>query len=191
MPDTIQEGEQLVLLLDNNLIQYSLSPECGSDVWPFLEATATQNNATLSISDIVIFEALKSIIFKTDKRQAVADFIDNNLVRYPVSHEVLIGAAQLHDMYGSDEYIRSYMNSISSEDLIIGVTAITTNGYIVTTNCKDFPEPFFDVADKRTFHFKDVKQKPKHIVTYIIKPDLMAINEIYNSLEPNSDTPQQ
>ncbi len=179
--------QQTILLLDTNTIQYALHKECGPQVQAFLDELVSVNDGVLSISEIVIFESLKSIAFKPSKRDKVSDFIDSNLTRYQVNHSVLIGAAQMHEMMGAHDATKNYRQSITSEDLIIGVTAILTQGYIITSDCNDFPGPFFDVKHKDVIYYNE-KGRRKHVVMYIIQPDMEIINEVFNNQEASSKT---
>ncbi len=151
-----------IILLDTNTIQHALSKASAPQITAFLSELASDGNATLSISDIVIYESLKSIAFTPKKSNPVANFIDNSLTRYPISHDVLVGAAQLHEMYGKNDAVRAHLNAISTEDLIIAVTSILTGGFVLTSDCNDFPGPFFDVVHKQVFYFQD-GSKRKHI----------------------------
>jgi predicted nucleic acid-binding protein len=168
-----------IVLLDTNTIQHALSKASQPQISPFLDELTSEGNAVLSISDIVVFESLKSIAFSPAKYAPVVNFIDGNLTRYPISHDVLVGAAQLHEMYGKHDAVKGHANAISTEALIIAVTSILTGGFVLTSDCNDFPGPFFDVVHKQVFYFNDGSRR-KHIVKYLLRPDLDLIREAFN-----------
>jgi hypothetical protein len=102
-----------IILLDNNVLQQILGKETAPLLAPILEE-AEKANIELAVSDIIIYEALKSRIFKPEKFQPVTKFIDDSLVRYPVDDNVLVKAAQVHEMYGSKKEVKSQRDGIST-----------------------------------------------------------------------------
>jgi predicted nucleic acid-binding protein len=183
--DNTKGGQQrppFIFLLDNNMIQHLLNKEAGPHLKPLLEEIE-KAGARLAVSQIVVYESLKAIIFNPEKSEVVIDFFEKSIKRYPVSEEVLVNAARLHELYGSDEYCRTHRSSISTEDVIIATTSITLGAYVMTCDANDFPAPFFKESHRQYIYYAH-KGRRKHVIVYIFQPDAEAIEAGLNKLNP-------
>jgi len=169
-----------IILIDNNLIQSFLSKEIGPQLEPILKEVV-DIKAELAVSDIILYEALKAIVFDEKKWKPVADFIDNTLARYEVNRDVLINAAKVHELYGGNENTRNHRQGISTEDIIIATTSMMLGAYIMTSDCNDFPRPFFTEVNKQIVFYKQ-GVRTKHIVIYLLQPDMEVIEHGLNHL---------
>ena len=156
---------------------------------PLLEPLMEELNsigATLSVSDIVLYEVLKAIVFDPEKVQPVAEFIDNYLTRYLVDDTVLIGAARVHEMYGNEKSTKQYRDKFSTEDIVIATTSMLTGSYIITSDCNDYPAPFFIEVNRQTFYYEEGNRR-KHLIIHILQPDQEVINDTFNQLQRMSN----
>lgn len=157
-------------MLDTNTLQHALGKSTAPEITLLLEELTNGFNAVLAISDIVIYEALKAKAFKQKHVDEVTTFMDEKLTRYLVDHGVLISAAQLYDLYAADKEVKMNRDSFSSEDIIIAATAYKLNAYVLTSDCNDFPRPYFTEIYKRVFYYQD-NNRSRHFVKYLFQPD--------------------
>lgn len=120
-----------IILVDNNMIQHFLNKEVDARMGSLLQEIQ-QVGAVLAVSQIVVYEALKAIIFNDAKYREVSAFFEEYLVRYPVSEEVLVECARVHEIYGSNEHTKAHRGSFSTEDIIIATTAMMLGAYVMT-----------------------------------------------------------
>lgn len=88
----------------------------------------------LGISEITIYENLQGL---WGKKALGASSLFEKFESKIVSREVLVLASRLGGLYGQ-EY-----KHIETGDKIIGATAILENGYVLTSNHRDFPGPYW------------------------------------------------
>lgn len=167
---TQAEAVRPIVLLDTNTIQHALGKATGPQLSPLLQELTNDFNATLAISDIVIYESLKSKAFKQKHVEEVTSFMDDKLTRYLVDHEVLISAAQLYDLYAANKEVKMSRDSFSIEDIIIAATAYKLNAYILTSDCNDFPRPYFTEVYKNVFYYEE-SGRSGHFIKYLFQPD--------------------
>lgn len=176
-----QNGSSLVLL-DNNIIQFTLN----KDVSPFVQKIYRELEkigARLGISQIVVYESLKAIIFNEKKFNEVKNFLENSLTRYPIDEEVLVQAARVHELYGCDDSSKSIRSGISTEDIIIATTSMLLGAYVMTCDANDFPAPYFKEVYREFVYFKSGGRR-KHLVVYIFQPDSEAVEAGLEKLSP-------
>lgn len=180
---TVEESTSVpIILLDNNMIQHFLRKTTTEQFGPILEEIE-KIGATLATSQIVVYEALKAIIFNDEKYTAVAKFFEDSLTRYPVNEEVLVEAARVHELYGSDEHCKKHRDSFSTEDIILATTSMLLGAYIITSDPNDFPMPFFKENNRQHIDYVE-KGRRKHIGIYLLEPDTDAINAALEILRP-------
>ncbi len=173
-----------IFLLDNNAVQAILSKATAPLMEPLIQEIS-EIGGVLAVSDIVLYEALKAIVFKQDKVQPVAEFIDNFLTRYPVDDNVLIAAARVHEMYGNEQATKKFRDKYSTEDIIIGTTAMLSGAYVITSDCNDFPMPFFKEINRQTFYY-DEGDRRRHLIVHLLQPDQEVITNAINKLTSTS-----
>ncbi len=88
-------------------------------------------------------------------------------------------------MYGANDNTKAYRPAISSEDIIIGTTAMMLGAHVLTCDCNDFPRPFFKEVNKRVLFYEE-KGRQKHIIIYLLVPDANVIKATYASLDPDN-----
>lgn len=169
-----------IVLLDNNMIQHFLSNETGPYLEPILKEVKDLS-VRLAISQIVVYESLKAIVFNPKKSQPVLEFLETYPIRYPINEEVLVQAARVHEMYGSDKEIRKHRDKISSEDIIIGTTSMMLGAYVMTCDASDYPPPFFKEFNRQCITY-EVNNRRKHLVVYMLQPDNEVIDAFLTEL---------
>jgi len=169
-----------IILLDNNMIQHFLSKETGPYLEPILKEVK-ELGVRLAISQIVVYESLKAIVFNPKKSQPVLEFLGTYPTRYPVNEEVLVQAARVHEMYGSDKDTRKHRDKISSEDIIIGTTSMMLGAYVMTCDASDYPPPFFKEFNRQCITY-EVNNRRKHVTVYILQPDNEVIDVFLSEL---------
>jgi len=179
---TSRGGTAPIVLLDNNMIQQFLNKEVGKELQDLLK-TFSDLGAELAISQVVVYEALKAIVFNNAKFKEVSNFLEKYLIRYPVSEDVLVESARVHEIYGTDEHAKSSRSGISTEDIIIATTAMMLGAYVMTCDANDFPIPFFKENNRQCVYY-EVKNRRKHIIIYLLEPDNEAINAALEQLNP-------
>jgi predicted nucleic acid-binding protein len=137
--------------------------------------------AELAVSDVILYESQKAIAFDPKKSGEVSDFISQYLTRYLVDDNVLIQAARVHEIYGSHETTKNYRSGFSTEDIIIGTTAMLLGAYVLTTDCNDFPAPFFKEVSRNVIYY-EVKNRRRYKVIYVLEPDQQVIGEAVDNL---------
>jgi len=177
-----QAAKPAVFLLDNHMVQYFLSKDISPHI-QFILDEIEKTGSELAISQVVVYESLKAIIFNEDKFNDVKDFLENSIIRYPVSEEVLLESARVHELYGSDNDAKNRRNGISTEDIIIATTSMLLGSYVITCDANDFPMPFFKEVH-REFVYYERKSQRKHLVIYILQPDTEAVEAGLNKLSP-------
>lgn len=177
MPRTakLPEPSKPIILFDNNSIQHALNKNLGAELQPLLQELAVTHDAIFAISDVIIYESLKAIVNDEAKFKIVADFIDEQMTRYPLDENILVAAARLHELYGYHSETKGH--KMSSEDIIIGATAILTGAYVFTSDCNDFPRPFFTEFYRGVFFYEE-KGRRRHVVKYLLEPDTDTINSV-------------
>lgn len=170
-----------IVLIDTHMIQHFLSKEVGKELEELL-AQLENIGAKLAVSEVVIYEALKAIIFNKDKFNKVDKFFEKYLTRYPVNEEVLVDAARVHEIYGYNEKTRASRQSISTEDIIIATTAMRMGVHLITCDVNDYPAPFFREINRQYIPYV-VKNRKKHIVVYLLQPDSDIITKAIDELE--------
>lgn len=169
-----------IFLLDNNVIQAFLSKDTAPKLQELLEQV-DEIGAVLAVSDIVLYESQKSIVFDPVKSGEIFSFIDQYITRYLVDDNVLIQAARVHEIYGSHENTKNYRAGISTEDIIIATTSMLLGAYVLTTDCNDFPAPFFKEVSRDVIYY-EVKDRRKYKVIYVLQPDQQVIGEAVDNL---------
>lgn len=178
----------IVILLDTHMIQHFLNKETAPHLVDTLKEIE-EIGAVLGVSQIVVYESLKAIVFNEQKYKVVADFFEKYLVRYPVGEDVLFDAARVHELYGSDSNTKNRREGISTEDIIIGTTAMIQGAYVMTCDANDFPIPFFKEVDRKYVYY-EVRNMRKHIVIYMLEPDAEAIEAgLYKANPPKVSKP--
>jgi predicted nucleic acid-binding protein len=177
-----QDDNTPIVLIDNNMIQHFLGKETGKHLEPILKELVDVG-ATLAASQIVVYEALKAIVFNETKLKGVVNFFENYLVRYPVNEDVLIESARVHEIYGSDKDTKGHRDKFSTEDIIIATTAMMLGAYILTCDANDFPIPFFKEANRQYIYYEE-KNRRKHLIVYLLHPDPEAIGAALEKLKP-------
>ncbi|OGL29980.1 hypothetical protein A3D14_02665 [Candidatus Saccharibacteria bacterium RIFCSPHIGHO2_02_FULL_47_12] len=177
-----------IILIDNNMIQHFLSKHLGKELEPILKEVE-DIGAVLSVSQIVVYEALKAIVFKPTRFAEVSGFFEKYIVRYPVNEEVLIEAARVHEVYGSDKHTKAHRDSFSSEDVIIGTTAMMLGAFVMTCDANDFPIPFFKEVNRQHIYYQE-KGRRRHIVMYLLQPDGEAIGAALEQLNTSNMKPK-
>ena len=170
-----------IFLLDTNAIQSFL----GKDTRPLLESMLQEINdvgGILAVSDIVLYESLKAIVFNPTKVQPIADFIDTYLTRYAIDENVLIAAARVHEMYGNEPATKPYREKYSTEDIIIGTTAMLVGGYVLTSDCNDYPAPFFKEISRQTMYYIAGNRR-RHLRMHLLQPDQEVISSAQVQLQ--------
>lgn len=173
-----------VILLDNNILQHFLNKDTAPHLKELLD-DVERVGAVLAVSDIILYESLKAIAFNDEKSGAVIEFIEKYLTRYQVDANVLTEAARVHEIYGSDSDTKQRRSGISTEDIIIGTTAMILGAFVLTSDCNDFPIPFFK-ENNRQIVFYEVNKKRKHIVIHLLQPDNDVIAAALADLMPPS-----
>jgi predicted nucleic acid-binding protein len=186
MPEATQKQSDttdstIIILLDNNVVQAFLNKDTAPHLSGFLEEVE-QIGATLAVSDITLYEALKAIIFDTKKATEVANFIDHYLTRYLVDDNVMINAARVHELYGSDKATKSSRHSCSTEDIINATTSMLLGAYILTSDGNDYPMPFFKEVSRIPVYF-EVGNRRNYKVFYLLQPVSEAITDALSVLE--------
>ncbi|MEK7594881.1 MAG: PIN domain-containing protein [Patescibacteria group bacterium] len=171
----------IVILLDNNAIQAFLGKDTAPELAEFLKEV-DEVGATLAVSDIVLYEALKAVIFDEQKTAEVANFFDNYLTRYNVDEDVLISAARVHEMYGSDKATKGSRHACSTEDIIIATTSMILGAYVLTSDGNDYPMPFFKESNRIAIYYQ-VKNRRRHKIFYLLQPDQEAISNALAQLD--------
>ncbi|HSX06388.1 MAG TPA: hypothetical protein VLG92_01565 [Candidatus Saccharimonadia bacterium] len=171
-----------IILIDNNMIQHFLSKEYGKQLETILKEIAAIG-ATLAVSQIVVYEALKAIVFNEDKFTEVSNFFEQYILRFPVDENVLIESARVHEIYGMDKNTKGHRDSFSTEDIIIATTSMLQGAYIMTCDANDFPMPFFKENNRRYVYYEQ-KGRRKHLIIYLLEPDNEAITAALNMLNP-------
>ena len=177
-------AEAPIFLLDNNTVQAIL----GKSTAPLMESLLqdiSDIGGVLGVSDIVLYEALKAIVFKEDRVRPVAKFIDDYLTRYAVDDNVLIAAARVHEMYGSEQATKKFRDKYSTEDIIIATTAMLIGAYVITSDCNDFPMPFFKEINRQTFYYEEGDRR-RHLIVHLMQPDQEVIVNAINKLTSSS-----
>lgn len=169
-----KEAAAPVILLDNNILQKFLKKETSVHFQGLLQ-DIEKIGATLAISEIVLYESLKAIAFDDRKSGAVFEFINKYLTRYLVDDHLLMQAAKIHEIYGSDRDTKQRRDGISSEDIIIGTTAMMLGAYVLTCDSNDFPIPFFKESDRQVIYYQE-GNKRKYVVMYLLEPDDIVIS---------------
>lgn len=172
--------EAPVFLLDNNAVQSILGKETAPLLEPLLKEIG-DIGGVLAVSDIVLYEALKAIVFDEQKVRPVAEFIDTYLTRYLVDDNVLIAAARVHEIYGSEPATKKFRDKYSTEDIIIATTAMIIGAYIITSDCNDFPMPFFKEINRQTLYYEEGDRR-RHIIIHVLQPDQEVITNAINKL---------
>jgi predicted nucleic acid-binding protein len=170
------------ILLDNNILQHFLNKDTGAQLQDILQEVE-KIGAVLAVSDIVLYESLKAIAFNDAKSAAVTGFINKYLTRYQVDDNILTQAARVHEIYGSDSDTRQRRSGISTEDIIIGTTAMILGAYVMTCDCNDFPAPFFKENNRQIIYY-DAGNKRKYFVMYLLEPDNAVIAAALEDLTP-------
>jgi len=184
MPEEPHQEESPVapiVLIDNNMIQHFLSKDVGEKLEPLL-SEFQKAGAVLAVSQIVVYEALKAIIFNPGKFSEVNAFFEKYLMRFPVDEAILMEAARVHEIYGSDDCVKGFRNTISTEDIIIATTAMLRGAYVVTCDASDFPVPFFKEINREYVDYV-FKGRRKHIVVYLLQPDNIAVGKALEQLQ--------
>lgn len=171
-----------IIIIDNMMIQHFLSKEVGKELEPILEEIE-QVGATLAVSQIVAYEALKAIVFDPVKFKKVSDFFEKYLLRYAVDEDLLVDAARVHEIYGHDKDTKNHRASFSTEDIIIATTAMRQGTYVLTCDANDFPIPFFKEINRQVIYYEK-KNRRKFIVMYLLEPDTETIQAAIDALEP-------
>lgn len=166
--------EAPIFLLDTNAIQSFLGKQTRPLLEPLLQEVS-ETGGILAVSDIVLYEVLKAIVFNPDKVRPVAHFIDNSLTRYPVDDTVLVAAARVHEIYGSEQATKKHRSTFSTEDIIIGTTAMLVGGYIMTSDCNDYPAPFFKEVNRQVLFYDDGDRR-RHLIMHLLQPDQEVVN---------------
>jgi len=184
--DETEVAPRPIVILDTNTIQHALNPETGPEIQQLISGLLNDDNALLGFSNITILEAFKNIVFNPAKYNPVVDYLNKYLVRYEVTQDILASAATLHDLYCNDDTIKGLVRSVSNEDMIIGVTAIHADAYLLTSDVNGYPAPFFTEVYKQIFFYRKGGQQ-KYIVKYLLKPDQEMINSAAALLTPESE----
>jgi len=171
-----------IILIDNNMIQHFLSKEYGVQLEPILKEIE-ELGATLAVSQIVVYEALKAIVFNDDKFTEVSKFFEQYILRFPVDENVLVESARVHEIYGMDKNTKSHRDSFSTEDIIIATTSMMQGAYIMTCDANDFPVPFFKETTRQYVYYEQ-KGRRRHLIIYLLEPDSEAITAALNTLSP-------
>ncbi|MCA9326204.1 type II toxin-antitoxin system VapC family toxin [Candidatus Saccharibacteria bacterium] len=169
-----------IFLLDTNAVQSFLGDATAPLLRPTIEEIK-EVGGILAVSDIVLYEALKSIVFKPKKLRSITAFIDEYLTRFTIDEDVLISAAQLYEIYGDEPACRPYRDKFSTEDIIIATTSVLTGAYILTSDCNDFPAPFFLEVNRQTFYYYKGHRR-KHLILHLLQPDNGVINDALEKL---------
>lgn len=172
-----------IILIDNNMIQHFLSKEYGKQLEPILKEVE-EMGATLAVSQIVVYEALKAIVFNKDKFNEVSNFFEQYILRFPVDERVLVEAARVHEIYGIDKNTKSHRDSFSTEDIIIATTSMMQGAYVMTCDANDFPMPFFKETNRQYVYYEQ-KGRRKHLIVYLLEPDSEAISAALSTLTPS------
>lgn len=169
------------ILLDTNMIQHFLDKEKSPHLTNIL-GTITGDEVELAVSLIVVYESLKAIVFKPEKFNQVNNFFRDYIIRYPIDERLLLEAARVHEMYGSIAAIKTHLDAISTEDIIIATTAMLYGAYVLTCDVNDYPAPFFKEANRIIVDYKKGRVQ-KHIVVYVLGPDDKIITRHLSQLE--------
>ncbi len=181
--DESAQATSPIILIDNSMIQHFLSKEYGKQLEPILK-DLEEIGATLAVSQIVVYEALKAIVFNDDKFTQVSKFFEQYILRFPVDEGVLVECARVHEIYGMDKNTKSHRDSFSTEDIIIATTSMMRGAYIMTCDVNDFPMPFFK-ENNRQYVYYEQKGRRKHLIIYLLEPDPEAITAALNMLSPS------
>jgi predicted nucleic acid-binding protein len=179
--DTGGESNSITIILDNNVVQSFLNKDLAPELASFLEEVE-QIGATMAVSDITLYEALKAIIFDQQKSMEVANFIDAYLVRYLVDDNVMINAARVHELYGSDTATKGSRHSYSTEDIINATTAMLLGCYLMTCDGNDYPMPFFKEVNRIPVYYQTGNRR-HHRVFYLLQPVEAAITDALNKIQ--------
>ncbi|MBP9817690.1 PIN domain-containing protein [Candidatus Shapirobacteria bacterium] len=151
-------------ILDTNIVQYSSSR--GTSI-PFtnLLADLDSQGHSLYFSEYSIFELLRGAKLKTETE--LVSILDK-FKKYPVDTNILLTAAQLETVYRMESIP---CEKISDGDKIIAATSIITNNFILTTNGRDFPWPYFIEQERTPLVFNE-NHYSKTILVATFSPDL-------------------
>ncbi len=157
------------IILDTCIIQFLLTPNLLQGVRPVLLDSISKGFG-LAISAISILEGIQSA---SEAREKEVLEVINIFPIYNIDSNVLISTGQLKTLYSKDSNIAN--DKISVGDTIIGATAFLTNSLIITSNCNDFPRPFFIERYKKAM-FYNQKNKQRLACIFILEPNIPVIN---------------
>ena len=156
------------IILDTNIFNYSSNKFISTALNGFL-SLLTNNGFVLAFSDISICELLSGATISQEKAQLA---VLNNVRRYLLDDNVLIGAARLQSFYKKENVPEG---QIDLADRIIAATTIITGSLILTANVNDFPRPFFrEVHEERLLYRK--KDSSCMQVVQLLSPNIELIN---------------
>lgn len=155
------------LLLDTNILDYSLKKETGEVFHEFLDVLK-KAKYLLTVSQYTRYEISRGANIK---KEITAIDTYNKYGNYAVTQNVLETAAMLENLYKS---VKIQADKISDGDKIIAATAIIENLTILTANGRDFPWPIFKECNKKIIIFK-VKNRSRCLFITYLKPDYEVI----------------
>lgn len=174
MINTDEANNKNSIILDTNILQYFGNKHIGPLLRQYLQVLRGRN-FTLSISEVTIFESLA--FSKRHQEDEIVRTL-NQFLHKPITKEVLVTSSWLSKLYIIEQIP---LLQISTEDKILGATALLTNSLIVTANVNDFPRPFFKEKEEELIFYR-YKNKKRMIAVYLLEPNLPVIQERFDEI---------
>lgn len=158
-----------VVILDTNILQNLNSEklEVKSQFSKLLEDLAKNENS-LAFSNYSLLELIEGLN-KEKEEKLLKEVLPFG--RYIVNESTLLRASRINCLY------KKSGNNIKLGDVLIAATAIQGGYFLVTTNGKDFPMPYFrEYHREHVFYDGNGRSKGKVIIVNYLYPDLEVIN---------------
>lgn len=158
------------LIIDTCIIQYaSNSPDLATKIGSILQEAAAAEYIP-AISHFTYFELLDgaSPTIEAQRTNAVL-----GVKRFRFQERVIRLAARLACFYREEGWPDDRIRKVMKDRIIAATCALSYGSLLYTANANDFPQPFFEVIDKRPIAYH--QKNDKVIYTYFIQPDYQAL----------------
>jgi len=167
------------IILDTNIIYLSANKSSAPGVLNYLQEFLSKGFG-LAISDITGYEALRGV--NSNKLKERSDLL-SIFTNYELDKGVLASAARLDDIY-----LKAGIQPKQIEvcDKFIAATCILTGNYVLTTNPRDFPLPFFREIERKYIDFLGADNRKSTAVIVLLLVDSLVLKKALDNNELNN-----